>query len=51
MRHRAKAIELMHSVGIPDPEIRYNEYPFQFSGGMRQRIVIAIDLACVSRSC
>jgi oligopeptide transport system ATP-binding protein len=43
---KAKAIELMHSVGIPDPEIRYNEYPFQFSGGMRQRIVIAIDLAC-----
>ena len=42
---RQKTLKLMASVGIPDPEIRYNQYPFQFSGGMRQRIVIAIALA------
>lgn len=40
------AIELMHRTGIPNAEGRYNEYPFQYSGGMRQRIVIAIALAC-----
>ncbi|MDR1193387.1 MAG: ABC transporter ATP-binding protein [Peptococcaceae bacterium] len=42
---RAKAIELMAAVHIPDPQRRFNQYPFQFSGGMRQRIVIAIALA------
>ena len=42
---RQKAIELMESVGIPDAERRFDQYPFQFSGGMRQRIVIAIALA------
>ena len=40
-----KALELMTAVGIPDAERRINQYPFQFSGGMRQRIVIAIALA------
>jgi len=40
------AIELMDRTGIPDAAKRFNEYPFQYSGGMRQRIVIAIALAC-----
>ncbi|MCE5256933.1 MAG: ABC transporter ATP-binding protein [Spirochaetaceae bacterium] len=40
------AIELMTRVGIKDAERRFNDYPFQYSGGMRQRIVIAIALAC-----
>lgn len=43
------SIEMMTKVGIPDAEKRYNEYPFQYSGGMRQRIVIAIALACHPR--
>ena len=42
---KEKAIKLMTEVGIPDPRIRYNQYPFEFSGGMRQRIVIAIALS------
>lgn len=43
---RKKAIELMRKVGIPNADNRYDDYPFQYSGGMRQRIVIAIALSC-----
>ena len=41
---KAKALEVMAEVGIKDPEKRFKQYPFEFSGGMRQRIVIAIAL-------
>lgn len=42
----ARAKEIMHLVGIPDVDDRFNQYPHEFSGGMRQRIIIAIALAC-----
>ena len=41
-----KAIEILADVGIPDPARRYGQYPHEFSGGMRQRVVIAIAMAC-----
>lgn len=43
---RERALEMIELVGIPNPKERYDQYPHQFSGGMRQRIMIAIALAC-----
>ena len=41
-----RTLDIMAKVGIPDPEKRFDDYPFEYSGGMRQRIVIAIALSC-----
>ncbi len=43
---KEKAIEMLHKVGIPTPERRVDQYPHEYSGGMRQRAMIAIALAC-----
>ena len=43
---KERIIDLLRKFGIPDPEQRYNEYPHQFSGGMKQRVMIAIAMIC-----
>ena len=43
---REKAIQLLGSVGIPQPELRYNSWPHELSGGMRQRVMIAMAMIC-----
>ena len=46
LKQKKEAIEMLKKVGIPDAERHYEQYPHEFSGGMRQRVVIAIAVAC-----
>ncbi len=43
---KEKSIEIMENLGIPSPENLMNRYPFEYSGGMRQRIMIAMAMLC-----